>query len=207
VAFGCTLFVGLLEGILIAAGMSMVLVIQKAVVPHGAVLGQIADNPPVYRNVERFPDAKEVDGVLIYRLDAPLFFANAELWKDRMHSLLQAKPSTTCIVLHCGAVAYLDSTGAHAVEGFMKECKRHNRQALFAELNGPCRDMLGRVGLMTSVLNSDGKADQENGVFLTLADAVVYAKKVALSTSATVVAEDFSIELEAGQGVTAADEC
>mmetsp|Transcript_29836 Transcript_29836/g.65572 ORF Transcript_29836/g.65572 Transcript_29836/m.65572 type:complete len:608 (-) Transcript_29836:732-2555(-) len=202
VAFGCTLFVGLLEGILIAAGMSMVLVLQKAVVPHGAVLGQIRDDPPVFRNIDRFPDAKMLDGVLIYRLDAPLFFANADLWRDRMHQLLQEYPKTVSVVLHGGAVAHMDSTGAHAVEGFIKECKRHEREAIFAEFNGPCRDMLERMGI------SKSKGDESEGpFFLTLHDAVAKAKRVAESRSVVLTSVGSSDELEEGHAVTAADEC
>jgi len=202
VAFGCTMFVGLLEGILIAAGMSMVLVLQKAVVPHGAVLGQIAEDPPVYRNIDRFPDAKLLDGVLIYRLDAPLFFANADLWRDRMHQLLQEYPATVCVVIHGGAVSHMDSTGAHAVEGFIKECQRHEREAFFAELNGPCRDMLERMGI------SKPKGEESEGTirrfFMTVTEAVSFATSTAAGRKPNNdKSQDGAENLEEGHAVTA----
>mmetsp|Transcript_35456 Transcript_35456/g.79459 ORF Transcript_35456/g.79459 Transcript_35456/m.79459 type:complete len:611 (+) Transcript_35456:53-1885(+) len=203
-AFGCTMFVGLLEGILIAAAMSMVLVLQKAVVPHGAVLGQIEDDPPIYRNIDRFPEAKQIDGVLIYRLDAPLFFANADLWRDRMHQLLQQYPTTACVVVHGGAVSHMDSTGAHAVEGFIKECQRHEREAFFAEFNGPCRDMLERMG--TCQPRGEEAAGKANRFFLTLAAAVSFAASAAADRKPNNdKSADGADHLEEGHAVTACE--
>mmetsp|Transcript_24649 Transcript_24649/g.52555 ORF Transcript_24649/g.52555 Transcript_24649/m.52555 type:complete len:595 (-) Transcript_24649:572-2356(-) len=173
ISFSCTLFVGLVEGILIASAMSLLLVLQKAVIPRGALLGQVRDDPPVYNNIGCVPEAFPVEGVLIYRFDGPLFFANADLWQERMHRLIRRNPDTVCVVLHGGGVAYLDSTGGNAIDAFMKECKSLNRAVFFAELNQPCRDTLERMGV-TRV-----KGDElEPPFFWTIHDAVQSAKVV-----------------------------
>ena len=101
-AFVCTLFWGLLEGILVSAGLAIVMLVQKVASPHSAVLVKIQNNPPVYRNRERFPDGVAAEGTVIFRMDAPLFFANADSFKDEVNALASTEPSVRVVVIHGG---------------------------------------------------------------------------------------------------------
>jgi SulP family sulfate permease len=78
--FFATLALGIEEGILIGVGLSIALIIKQSSYPHHAILGKI-DRMNTYRNVKRFPDAMEIDGVLMFRFDAQLFFANSQIFR------------------------------------------------------------------------------------------------------------------------------
>ena len=67
------------------------------------------DDPPVFRNRERFPEGKAVQHVLIYRQDAPLFYANADSFQE---SILRLSDTEKVVVVHGGAMPLVDSTGA-----------------------------------------------------------------------------------------------
>ena len=71
--------VGVLEGIVVAVVLSLANFIRRAWRPHDAVLGRVGDRKG-YHDVERHPDAVQIPGLVLYRFDAPLFFANAELF-------------------------------------------------------------------------------------------------------------------------------
>jgi SulP family sulfate permease len=89
------------EGILVSAGLAIVMLVQKVASPHSAVLVKIQNDPPVYRNRERFPDGVAVKDTLIFRMDAPLFFANADSFKDEVSALAAA---ARVVVVHGEAV-------------------------------------------------------------------------------------------------------
>ena len=86
-AFLCTLFWGLLQGILVSAALAVTLLVQRTANPHSAVLVKVRDDPPVFRNRERFPHGEPIPNVLIYRQDAPLFYANADSFQESILTL------------------------------------------------------------------------------------------------------------------------
>jgi len=149
-AFACTLFWGLLEGILVSAGLAAAMLVQRVASPHAAVLVRVndADDPkgPVFRNRERFPDGARVPGVLIYRQDAPLFYANADAFKDAVRSLAEIEEARV-VLLHGGAMPHVDSTGVAALEQLRRWLASRNKRLAMCEFNGPTRDALERAGL------------------------------------------------------------
>src|SRR5215204_3702397 len=74
---------GVIEGIFIAVALSLLNFIRRAWRPHHAVLGRV-DGLKGYHDVTRYPDARQVPGLLLYRWDAPLFFANADIFEERL---------------------------------------------------------------------------------------------------------------------------
>jgi sulfate permease, SulP family len=86
-AFILTLGVGIELGILLAVGISLLIVIQRASMPHKAVLGRLGDTN-TFRNVRRYPGAKIRAGLAVLRFDAPMFFANSESFKSTLFKLV-----------------------------------------------------------------------------------------------------------------------
>lgn len=183
-AFLCTLFWGLLQGILVSAGLAVVILVQRVASPHSAVLVQICEDPPTFRNRDRFPEGTPVPKTLIYRMDAPLFYANADSFKDALAALtLELEPRV--VIVHGGAMPHVDSSGAAALQQVRARCAARGRALVLCEFNGPTRDALRAAGL-TGETGSTETASSPSGVgsdsgtkiemFLTLNEAVARAK-------------------------------
>ena len=91
---GVALF-GVLQGIFIAVGLALANFIQRAWRPYDAVLGRV-DGMKGYHDVSRNPEAKQVPGLLLYRWDAPLFFANADVFEERVLKAIAARTDARC---------------------------------------------------------------------------------------------------------------
>ena len=110
---------GVLPGIVIAIALSVLLVFQRSWWPHGAVLGRI---PGVggWHSVERHVDAEELDGIVVYRWEAALFFANAGAFRRQIrHLARERKPAW--VVLQCEAITDIDVTAAEMLKQLDKE--------------------------------------------------------------------------------------
>ena len=178
-AFLCTLFWGLLQGILVSAGLAVVILVQRVASPHSAVLVQICEDPPTFRNRDRFPEGTPVPKTLIYRMDAPLFYANADSFKDALAALtLELEPRV--VIVHGGAMPHVDSSGAAALQQVRARCAARGRALVLCEFNGPARDALraagitGETGFPEAVSGSLPTTKIE--MFLTLNEAVARAK-------------------------------
>ena len=90
VTFFGTLFAGVEYGLAIAVVASLVIVIYESAYPHTAVLGRLPGTS-LYRNIKQYPNAERYDGLVIVRLDGPLFFANAQNIRDKVR-----KYKTSC---------------------------------------------------------------------------------------------------------------
>jgi MFS superfamily sulfate permease-like transporter len=107
---------GVLEAIIFAVGLSMIDVVRRSARPHDAVLGWV-DSLGRWADVARHDDAKVTPGVVVYRLDDRLFFANASYFKGRVQEALRGAPTaTTALVLDAEAMTHIDSAGLQALE-------------------------------------------------------------------------------------------
>ena len=223
-AFLCTLFWGLLQGILVSAGLAVVILVQRVASPHSAVLVQICEDPPTFRNRERFPEGKPVPKTLIYRMDAPLFYANAESFKDEL-ARLTAELDPRVIIVHGGAMPHVDSSGAAVLEQVRERCAARGKALVLCEFNGPTRDALRTAGLTgdtggeaSSPSPSDDATPTPSGktkridMFLTLNEAVARAKTLVQIAAKEDVAVDVdddaaqqSFDAEARTAVSARD--
>ena len=89
-AFGGVALLGVLPGIAIAVGLSILNVFGRAWWPYDTVLGRV-DGLEGYHDIHSYPDARHLPGLVIYRFDAPLFFANAKTFRDEVRRL--ARPT------------------------------------------------------------------------------------------------------------------
>ena len=91
-AFSGVALLGVLPGIAIAVGLSILNVFRRSWWPYSAVLGRVAGIPG-YHDMLSHPDAEELEGLVIFRFDAPLFFANARAFREQVRRLAAAKPA------------------------------------------------------------------------------------------------------------------
>jgi len=153
-ALACILgvaFVGVLEGIVIAVLLSIFQFFERAWRPHSAVLGKPADLPG-YHDIERHPDGKQTPGLLMLRWDAPLFFANANLFRQRVRDLLeQADPKPFWVLVTAEPVTDIDTTAAEMLADLDLELNASGIHLVFAELKDPVQDKIVRYGLLETI--------------------------------------------------------
>ncbi|PWB53388.1 MAG: hypothetical protein C3F13_09605 [Anaerolineales bacterium] len=147
------LTVGILQGILVAVILSLVNLIYHISRPHDALLDGIdANGGTVYRGVTDKDTVMTEPGLIVYRFDAPLVFANAAFFTERMEELISnAGPSLKCIVLDCEAISDFDSTAADAIENLDVDLERRCIELWIARANKPLRDLLLVTGLTTRI--------------------------------------------------------
>ncbi len=153
-----TLFVSVEAGILIGVVASLAIVVQRSSRPHTAVLGRLPGTS-TFRNVARHPEAETVPEILVYRIDASLYFANIEYLTDQVLELLNDAPRVRYLVLDLYAVNRIDSTAEHGLEELIAILSRRSVKTVFAGLKGPVRDTLIAAGMLTGGRAPDSYAD------------------------------------------------
>jgi high affinity sulfate transporter 1 len=150
-AFVGVALLGVLVGILAAILLSLGDFIRRAWRPHDAVLGR-EDELKGYHDLERHPAGRQVPGLLLYRFDAPLFFANAGVFRRRVHALLATTtPRVRWVVVAAEPVTDVDTTAAAVLGELLAELRQRGVTLAFAELKGPVKDRLRRYGLYDQV--------------------------------------------------------
>lgn len=138
---------GVLPGIAAAVGLSLLDFIRHAWRPYDAVLGRV-EGMKGYHDVSRHPEGRQVPGLLLFRWDAPLFFANADFFRDRVRHLVRAAdPPLRRVVVAAEPITHVDSTAADMLAGLESELGAAGIGLGFAELKGPVKDQLARYGL------------------------------------------------------------
>jgi SulP family sulfate permease len=146
-AFAGTLAFGVELGLAVSVAASLVLVIRQASHPHTAVLGCLPGSS-VYRNVERFPEARTLPGLAVLRFDAPIFFVNVEFFRDRIRKVERTTPGgLRALVLDASAINDVDASGAAALSDLVDDFAARGIHLQLAQVKGPVLDMLRRCGL------------------------------------------------------------
>jgi high affinity sulfate transporter 1 len=116
--------------------------------PHSAVLGR-AEGVKGYHDVTRYPQARQIPGLVLFRWDAPLFFANAEFFKERVLDAVAKSPSPVrWVVVAAEPVTSVDVTAADTLANLDKALLDVGVELRFAELKDPVKDKLKRFGLL-----------------------------------------------------------
>src|SRR5215213_1208166 len=138
---------GVIEGIFIAIALALLDFIRRAWRPYDAVLGRV-DDVKGYHDVTRYPDAKRIPGLVLFRWDAPLFFANAEVFADRLRQAIASSPTPVrWAVVAAEPVTDVDTTAADALRELDQELAAEGIDLRFAEMKGPVKDKLRRYAL------------------------------------------------------------
>jgi SulP family sulfate permease len=136
------LVLGMLAGILIAVGLSLLMVVLRAAEPSTAVLGRLPGTD-TYRDVEDHEGTETYPGLLIYRFDAPLFFANAGRLRDDISEAIEAaEPSIRMVLIDAEAISDIDSTGAQVINELLDGFKERDIVLGLARVRTELRDEL-----------------------------------------------------------------
>jgi SulP family sulfate permease len=148
-AFG-VLVVGVLAGILVAVVLSLIMVLYHISRPHDALLDDVdAAGGTVYRSVADKETVMTEPGLIVYRFDAPLVFANAAYFTERLEALIaNAGVGLKCVILDAEPISDFDSTAAEALETLDADLERAGVDLWIARANGPLRQLLTATGLM-----------------------------------------------------------
>jgi high affinity sulfate transporter 1 len=148
-AFAGVAVLGVLWGVGIAIALSLLNFIRRAWRPHDAVLGRV-DNLKGYHDTERYPDARRIPGLVLYRFDAPLFFANANFFRERVRALARSG-DTRWIVIAAEPITDVDATAGDTLLALCDELGDAGVVLAFAELKDPVRDQLRRYGVEDAI--------------------------------------------------------
>jgi high affinity sulfate transporter 1 len=145
IAFAGVALLGVLWGVGIAIALSLLNFIRRAWRPHDAVLGRV-DRLKGYHDTERHPEARLIPGLTLYRFDAPLFFANADVFRERVRELAR-EPGVARIVVAAEPITDVDATAGEMLLGLNAELDDAGVELAFAELKDPVRDRLISYGI------------------------------------------------------------
>ena len=139
-----TLAFGVLAGVIIGIGLSLLWLVAVATHPRMAVLGR-EPGTQVFRDVVENPDDEQIPGVVVLRLDGGLFFATADALGDRVRAVIQA-PDVRCVVLDCEGINFLDSQGSASIDDLLVLCRQADVTLRLARVKPAVRATLEREG-------------------------------------------------------------
>jgi len=143
-----------LTGVLVAVGLSLLVALGRIATPHDAILGAGQDLDG-WVDAEAHPGARTLPGLLVYRFDAPLFFANANRYRERLELLVEENPGEEkWLVLDFEGVGEADTTAVDMLVELLDEHTREGRVICIARANDRVLRRLARAGL----LEPDGPA-------------------------------------------------
>jgi len=145
---------GVLWGIVIAVGLSLAEFVRRQWRPYDAVLGRVPGTKG-YHDIDRHRDAEQIPGLVIYRFDAPIFFANAEYLQRRVRAVVNERQAhggvVNRVLFAAEPITDIDTTGAEVLGSLLDELRARGIDIAFAELKGPVKDRLRRYGLYERV--------------------------------------------------------
>ncbi|HSE71654.1 MAG TPA: SulP family inorganic anion transporter [Nocardioidaceae bacterium] len=156
--------IGVLEGIAVAIGLSILDLLRRVARPHDGILGYVPGVPGMH-DVDDYPDAHLVPGLVVYRYDSPLFFANADDFRRRaMDAVDAADTPVEWFLLNAEANTEVDLTGVDALEEVRRTLAERGIVFAMARVKQDLRDSLAAAGFLDKV--------GEERVFMTLPTAV-----------------------------------
>ena len=142
---------GVIQGIFLAVALALLGFVWRAWRPYDAVLGRV-DGLKGYHDVTRYPEAKRIPGLVLFRWDAPLFFANAEIFGEHVRQAVANAPTRTrWVVVTAEPVTDIDTTAADALSALDDDLQKAGIELCFAEMKDPVKDRLKVYGLFTKL--------------------------------------------------------
>jgi sulfate transporter 4 len=202
-----TMFLGVEIGLAIAVGVSLLIVIYESAYPHTSVLGRLPGTN-IYRNINQYPQGERYEGIVIVRIDAPLYFANAQNVRDKIRKYrLQAQEEldqTTApssgrstsstvryIILEMAPVGSVDTSALHILTDMYETYLSHGQRLCFSNPNQAVMELM----LVSGFADKVGRRH----FFCSLQDAVHYCLDEMDGESVDANASSFHDEMEAQQ--------
>jgi MFS superfamily sulfate permease-like transporter len=145
------LVVGVLYGVLVAVGLSVLVLLVEVARPHTAALGFVPGLAGMH-DIDDFKDAHEEPGLLIFRYDSPLFFANAQHFLEQARArITERRAGLEWFALQCEAIIEIDSTGVDALLDLQEELARIDVRFVLVRAKSELRERLARTPLLQRV--------------------------------------------------------
>jgi MFS superfamily sulfate permease-like transporter len=150
-AMAGVLLIDVLEGMIIGLVASLVFVTYRSSRPHISSLGRLPGERGAYGSLDGHPDASPVPGVLIVRPDAPLYYANALTFRDRVNAMIRTlDPQPHAVIIDLSAQYDFDLTTREVVAGLVKQLHEQDMEVVFAEVHASILDQARASGLFGS---------------------------------------------------------
>jgi high affinity sulfate transporter 1 len=149
-AFAGVALLGVLPGIAIAVALSIGNVFRRSWWPYQTVLGRAA-GVPGYHDLRSYPDAEQLPGCVLFRFDAPVFFANARTFRDQVRRLARSEPTPRWIVVAAEPITDVDTTAADMLEDLDEALNAQGISLVLAELKDPVRQKIERYELTRTI--------------------------------------------------------
>jgi SulP family sulfate permease len=128
---------------------SLVFVVYKTSRPHVSSLGRVPGVPGAYSDLGRHPEDMPVPGVLIVRVDAQLYYANALTIRDRVKAMVaEMAPRPRAVIIDATAWDQIDLTSTEVIKGLVKELRGSGIAVYFAEVHAPVLEYGRKMGLV-----------------------------------------------------------
>jgi len=138
---------GVIAGIGFAVALAIIVFLWNSWRPHSAVLGRV-EGVRGFHDIERHPEGHLIPGLVLFRWDAPLFFANAELFSQRLREAVAHSPTPVKrVVVAAEPVTNIDVTSADMLEELEQQLRQSGIELQFAAMKGPVKDKLKRFEL------------------------------------------------------------
>ena len=144
-------FVGVLQGIVISIALALLVLVWNAWHPHYTTLVRV-DGAKGYHDVKRHPEGRQVPGLVLFRWDEQLFFANAEVFRAQaLHAVQSAPQPVRRIIVVADAITDVDITAADALVHLHGELQKRGVELWFAGMKGPVKDRLKHYGTLDTL--------------------------------------------------------
>lgn len=161
---------GVEEGIILAIVLSVLELVRRAYTPQDFLVGVSKDGEPTYAAAE--PGTESLPGLLVFRFDSRLFYANASLFVDRIQELIAAAPSRVrWLILDCSSIGDIDYSASLNLEGLISSLHAEGRIFAIAEADPRLLEVLGRLETLRHFDNAHIYASVEDAVAAFRADA------------------------------------
>jgi SulP family sulfate permease len=148
VTMACVIFFGVLEALVVAVGLSLIDTVRRSARPHDAVVGWV-DRLGRYADVSLHPSARVTPGVVVYRLDDRLFFANARYFKARVREAIRASSAPVrWLVVDADAITHVDGTGLEALGEVAADLQRSEITLVVARLRTRMEEQFAAAGVL-----------------------------------------------------------
>jgi SulP family sulfate permease len=151
-AFAGVILIDVLQGMIIGLVASLVFVVYKTSRPHVSSLGRVPGVPGAYSDLTRHPENVPVPGVLIVRLDAQLYYANALTYRDRVKAMVEEMdPAPRAVIFDASAQDQIDVTSTDVIRGEVKELHGKGIDVYLADVHAPVLEHGRKTGLLEAV--------------------------------------------------------
>ncbi len=149
-AFLGVALLGVLAGIAIAVALSVASVFRRTWWPYQTVLGRV-DGLPGYHDLRSYPGAEQLPGLVVFRFDAPLIFANARTFREQIRRLAASDPRPRWIIVAAEPITDVDTTAADMLESLDEALNASGISLVFAEMKDPVRRKIERYELTKTI--------------------------------------------------------